>query len=204
MTGGARGRTAGATPAERESSTMSLQTDARRPVAPAGTGQGASTPPRVRPFRVWLSRFDIKASPYIYVAPFFILFGIFGMYTLIYTGWVSLHDWEILRTTHPFIGMGNSVELMTDDRSWTSVLNTFAMFFIATVLHLCGALALANVLNRQMRSRTFFRMAVVLPSITSVAAVAIVFNHFYARDYGMVNWLLDSIGIAPIDWRAST
>lgn len=183
---------------------MSLQTDARQsPAPPSGAGQTAVPPPRPRPSRVWLSRLDIKASPYLYIAPFFVLFGIFGLFPLVYTGWVSLHDWEIIGPPPSIIGLQNYVDLMADDRFWNSVRNTFALFFIATVPQLLGALALANVLNRQMRGRTFFRMAIVVPSVTSLAAVAIVFNHFFARDYGMVNWLIDSLGFTPIDWRAN-
>ena len=145
---------------------------------------------------------DIKASPYLYVAPFFILFGIFGLFPLIYTAWVSVHNWEILGPPPSLTGLDNYTELLKDDRFWNSVRNTFGMFFLATIPQLLGALWLANLLNRQMRARTFFRMAIVVPGITSLAAVAIVFNHFYARDYGIVNYMLNGIGVDSIDWRA--
>ncbi|MBH0247859.1 sugar ABC transporter permease, partial [Streptomyces cavourensis] len=39
--------------------------------------------------RLW--RFDDKASPYAYIAPFFLVFGAFGLYPLLYTGWIALH-----------------------------------------------------------------------------------------------------------------
>ncbi|MDT4988631.1 MAG: cellobiose transport system permease protein, partial [Micromonosporaceae bacterium] len=39
-------------------------------------------------------RLDVKGSPYLYIAPFFIIFGIFGLFPLIYTGWVSITGWR--------------------------------------------------------------------------------------------------------------
>ena len=44
-----------------------------------------------------LSRLDVKASPYLYISPFFILFFIVGLFPLVYTAYVSVHDWHLLR-----------------------------------------------------------------------------------------------------------
>lgn len=160
------------------------------------------SPPREAARRAWRARFDVHSSPYLYVAPFFVLFGVFGLFPLAYTFWVSLHDWEIVGDRR-FIGLDNYAVLLTDERFWNAVGNTLGIFVIATVPQLVAALALAHVLNRRLRARTFFRMAVVVPSITSVAAVAIVFNQLYARDFGMVNWLLDLVGVNAVDWQAN-
>ncbi|MGH3646091.1 MAG: carbohydrate ABC transporter permease [Micromonosporaceae bacterium] len=157
-------------------------------------------PPRRRA-RAWRARVDVNGSPYLYVAPFFVLFAVFGLFPLGYTFWVSLHDWEIVGE-RKYIGLGNYAELLVDDRFWNAVYNTLGMFVIATVPQLTMALLIAHVLNRQLRARTFLRMAIVVPSITSVAAIAIVFNQLYARDFGMVNWLIGLVGAEPIDWQA--
>ena len=52
------------------------------------------------------------------------------------------------------------------------------------------ALFLANLLNRPLRARTLFRMAMLLPNATSVAAVGIVFGTLFQRDFGVINWVL--------------
>ena len=46
------------------------------------------------------ARLDIKFSPYLYIAPFFILFGIFGLYPMVRTAWMSLHDWDLIGDAH--------------------------------------------------------------------------------------------------------
>lgn len=144
----------------------------------------------------------MRASPYLYVAPFFALFGVFGLFPLGYTLWVSLHDWEIVGERE-FVGLRNYAELLGDDRFWNAVYNTLGIFVIATVPQLSLAMVLAHVLNRQLRGRTFLRMAIVVPSVTSIAAVAIVFNQLYARDFGMVNWVIGLFGVENVDWQAN-
>jgi cellobiose transport system permease protein len=175
---------------------MAVQLDARPPVLPGPrTGRHAG--------RVRLSRFDTRYSPYLYIAPFFLLFGVFGVYPLAYTFWVSLHDWDLLGSDHPFVGAQNYTQLMADPDFWHSVVNTLGIFVISTVPQLLAALWLANLLNRQLRARTTWRMAVLIPNVTSTAAVAIVFAVLFGREFGMVNWLLDVVGIGGIDWKSN-
>lgn len=170
--------------------------------APAQAGGRGTRPAVPVRGRAKLSRLDIKLSPYLYISPFYVLFLLFGLFPLGYTFWVSLHHWEIIGG-HEFIGFRNYTRLLTDDQFWNSVGNTFAMFVIATVPQLIFALMLANALNHRVRFPTLFRMGVLLPLVTSVAAVAIVFTQIFGRDYGMANWFLHFFGVNNIDWQAN-
>jgi cellobiose transport system permease protein len=177
---------------------VNTQAATRRPA------QDAGPPPsrRRRSWRVRLARLDLKASPYLYIAPFFILFAIFGLYPLGYTAWLSLTDQSPLNPDTSFVGLDNFFDLASDPKFWNSVRNTLGMFVVATVPQLLLALALANWMNRAMRGMGFFRIAVAIPIVTSTAVVALVFGMFFARDYGLVNWVLEGVGIDRIDWRA--
>lgn len=149
-----------------------------------------------------LSRLDLKTSPYLYIAPFFIIFGIFGLYPLVRTAWVALHDWEVGDDTPTFVGLDNFTKILGDEYFWNAVLNTVGIFVLSTVPQLLLALVLANALNKRMRGRIFMRMGVLIPNITSVAAVAIVFSQIYSRDYGLINWGLGLFGVEPLEWQA--
>lgn len=177
--------------------------------AEAGTGLGggpAARPGRLRPDsrRSRLSRFDIKTSPYLYIAPFFILFSIFGLYPMGYTFWISMHNWPLISSgkPHQFLGFGNFSELFHQHLFWNSVYNTFGIFVLSTVPQLVMALFLANLLNKQLRARTFFRMGVIVPIVTSTAVIGIVFNELFSRDFGLINWMLHGVGVGAIDWHA--
>ncbi|MEO3747252.1 sugar ABC transporter permease [Plantactinospora sp. B5E13] len=154
---------------------------------------------RQRSFR--LGRWDIKYSPYLYIAPFFVLFGVFGLFPVLYTVYVSLFDYDLLSGTKEYAGLENYRFVLADSQFWNAVYNTVGMFVVSTVPQLILALVIANLLNRQMRGRTLLRMGIVIPNITSVAAVGIIFGLIFADRYGLVNWLLGGIGVDPIAWR---
>jgi cellobiose transport system permease protein len=153
-------------------------------------------------FRHKLYRFDVKASPYFYVAPFFVVFGAVGLFPLVYTAWVSLHDWSLLEETPTWIGFANYTDLFKDTYFWNALRNTLQILVLSTVPQLLMALGLAHVLNQRLKGQTFWRMSALLPNITSVVAVAIIFGQLFGRDYGLINWLLSLFGAGHIDWRA--
>ena len=151
------------------------------------------------------TRLDEKGSPWLYIAPFFIIFLIFGIFPIIYTSWVSFHDWNPL-TGHSWVGLDNYTRLLTEDpRFWNAAQNTLSIWVISTIPQLAGAIMIAHLLNQAMlRFSTGFRMGVLVPQITSVLAVAIIFNSIFGRDYGLLNWIITSLGFERIDWQAGT
>jgi cellobiose transport system permease protein len=146
------------------------------------------------------SWFDSHAAGYVLISPYFVMFAIFGLFPLVFTFWVSLHDWSLLGG-HYWVGLANYRALFQDDYFYNALRNTLAMFVIATVPQLIAGMMIAHLLNRPMRSRTLWRMSVLLPNITSVAAVGIIFTLIFARDFGLANWLLDLVGIDPVSWK---
>ncbi|MGH3714827.1 MAG: carbohydrate ABC transporter permease [Micromonosporaceae bacterium] len=160
----------------------------------------AADPPRTP--RVWLHRLDVKGSPYAYIAPFFLIFAVFGGFPLLYTGWMSLHDWNLLDTEHPYVGFANYTRLFSDPYFWNALVNTVSIWLLSTVPQLLLALLLAHLLNTRLRARTFFRAGMLLPNVTSVVAVAVIFTQLFGRDYGLINWLLGGLGLGHVDWQA--
>jgi cellobiose transport system permease protein len=149
-----------------------------------------------------LYRLDLKGSPYLYVAPFFVLFGLFGAFPLVYTAWVSLHKWSLLSDEHTFIGFDNYAKLFADSYFWNALWNTLQILVLSTVPQLLMALVLAHVLNQRLRGSTFWRMSALLPNITSVVAVTIIFGQLFGRDYGLVNYVLGLFGVGHVDWSS--
>lgn len=138
--------------------------------------------------------------PYLLVSPYFLLFAAFGLFPLAFTLWYSLYDYDLAGTTE-WAGLGNYTALLTDEDFWNAVVNTLGMFVLATVPQIVLALLLANALNKKLRGRLLIRMGVLLPLVTSVVAVAVVFTQLYGRDWGLVNWVLGWFGADPVSWR---
>lgn len=170
-------------------------------VSRTGSASGAVAAP-VPATRKLLRRLDAKVSPYLYIAPFFVIFGVFGLFPLGYTAYISLTDRNLLNPVSHFIGLHNYALLIHDSYFWNAVENTLGIWFISTVPQLLLALVIAHVLNTQLRGRTFFRMAVLLPQVTSLVAVALIFTQLFGHDYGFINWVLGLFGIHHVYWEA--
>jgi cellobiose transport system permease protein len=147
---------------------------------------------------------DVRVSPYAYVAPFFLLFCAFGLFPLAYTAWVSLHGWTLLSETQTFVGLDNFTTLLADGYFWNATFNTLSIGFLSTVPQLALAIWLAHLLNRRLRFQTLFRVALLLPNVTSVVAVVVIFSQLFGRDFGMINWVLSWFGAGNIDWASGT
>ncbi|MFK3939597.1 carbohydrate ABC transporter permease [Alkalihalobacillus sp. NPDC078783] len=142
-------------------------------------------------------------SAYLYISPFFLLFAVFGVFPILFTAYISFHKWDILGTKE-FVGLTNYQWLLTDPLFWKALGNTMSIWVMSTIPQLTLALVLAFVLNQALlKGRHFFRLAVFLPNITSVVAVAIVFDAIFGQHYGIINYLLSLVGVEPINWKAS-
>jgi len=149
-----------------------------------------------------LRRVDTTVSPYLYIAPFFVLFAIFGLFPLGYTAWVSLTDRTLLNPDSSFVGLDNYTELLHDSYFWNAIENTLGIWVLSTIPQLLLALVIAHVLNRSLRVRTFFRMGILLPQVTSLVAVALIFSQLFGYRYGLINYLLNQVGIENVNWEA--
>ncbi|HLT83747.1 MAG TPA: sugar ABC transporter permease [Phototrophicaceae bacterium] len=159
----------------------------------------AAQPPR-RTLRSRLFRWEATSAPYVYVAPFFLLFAAFGLFPLVYTVWVSLHEFR-LNAEMTWVGLDNFVWLFTNAKFYNALLKTFTIGVLSTVPQLLLALGLAHLLNYRMKARNFFRISMIMPYATSVAASTLVFAQIFGRDGGFANWMLSLVGIGAVDWR---
>ena len=115
-------------------------------------------------------------------------------------GWA--HSRSLLSETHTYIGFENYTALFADTYFWNALWNTLQILVLSTVPQLIMAVVLAHVLNTRLRGSTFWRMSALLPNITSVVAVTIIFGQLFGRDYGLINWILELFGAGKINWQS--
>ena len=149
-----------------------------------------------------LSHWDVKISPYLYISPFFILFGITGLFPLLYTAYVSVHEWHLIGGQGDFVGLENFFFVLQQPQFWIALRNTFSIFLFSAVPQVAFALVIAAVLNENLRAKTFWRMGVLLPYIVAPVAVTLIFSNMFGDQYGLVNNMLGSLGIDPIQWHS--
>ena len=141
---------------------------------------------------------------YLFTAPFFVMFLIFGLAPIIYSVYIAFFNWDALGTQE-FIGLANFDELFVDTRFWNALVNTLDIWLLSTIPMLIISIGLAAILhNPALRGSTFFRTILLVPNITSVLAIAIVFGQLFGRDFGMVNIIVGAFGFEHIDFVQGT
>jgi len=142
-------------------------------------------------------------APYVFLAPFVVLFLVFGLFPLLFSLWLAFQSWEPTSglETMRFVGLENFVFALQDEWFWKSLGNT-AWLAVASGLpqHLV-AIPVAVLIHHLLRR---WRNAVVgawfLPYITSTVAIAIMFGSLFSTDYGLINQGLQALGLPKIDW----
>ncbi|MCW2800274.1 MAG: Sugar transport system inner rane protein [Aeromicrobium sp.] len=141
---------------------------------------------------------------YAFILPFFAVFGAFAVYPWLDTAWISLHDTRLSTYNHSnWVGLANYTDLFTNSFFWHAFANTLTIGIIATVPQLCMALGIAHLLNYKVRGRTFFRVAMLMPYATSLAAATVIFLELFDKNLGLVNWGLHLVHLPELDWQGS-
>lgn len=129
------------------------------------------------------------------LAPWGITFVVFWLYPLLYAFGMSLTDYHALLGTQGFVGLSNYATLFSDELFWRALRNT-ALFTLGTVPITIGlALVLALLLDSHLvRWRGLWQSTLLLPSVTSLVVLALIFTNLYARQ-GYLNAVLASLGL---------
>jgi len=141
-----------------------------------------------------------KLAPYFFIAPFFIVFLIFGFYPIIYSGFISLNQWTGLKPP-VFIGLTNYINLFQDNDFLTALRNTALLTIISGPITIGGGLLLAVILNnRLVRFRNIFRSIFYLPLVVSLVVASQVFGLMLGNPFGLVNEVLSRLGIERVNF----
>lgn len=144
----------------------------------------------------------LGATPYVFIAPFFIIFAITGLFPLIYTAWVSLHNWHLIGGQQSFVGLENFSLVLQHPTFWIALRNTFSIFLLSSVPQIIIAILIAYMLDANLRAKTFWRMGVLLPYVVAPVAVSIIFSKLFADQSGMINVILENIGLTGVGWHS--
>ncbi len=137
---------------------------------------------------------------YAYIAPFYILFAIFGLFPMVSGFFLSFFRWNGLGSMQ-FLGLGNYANLLKDTLFWKGLSNTLIIGIIAHIPILLGGLALAYILNSKIiRRENIFKTIYFMPMVTSSVAITIIFQNFFGFNYGLINYFLGFLNRGPIDW----
>jgi multiple sugar transport system permease protein len=156
-----------------------------------------SAPAAAPPRRRWLSR---EVAPYLFISPFFVLFFVFGLFPLLFSVWLSLHQWNPAAGLQAmeWVGLENYLFTLGDPWFRKSLYNTVWFALVSGVPQHLVAVPLAYFIHRRCRrSRNVVVGAYFVPYITSSVAIALIFATLFSKDYGVINAALDALRHVP-------
>src|ERR671920_1705749 len=145
-------------------------------------------------------------TAYLFMAPYLALFITFIVIPVVLGVWVSLHEWDPLLPTKPFVGLENYMELFTPGSTtsepfWQSMEATGKFTLYSVPLLVIIPLAIALVLNQQFPGRNLFRAVYFAPYVLGVAVVGVLWRFLLSPSSGLVNYYLGALGLADnIPW----
>lgn len=99
-----------------------------------------------------------------------------------------------------FVGLKNYKRLIEDDAVWQALLNTVKYAVVEVPFSIAIALVIAVLLNSKMRGRSVYRAIYFLPMVVAPAAVSMVWKWLFNTEFGLLNHILESIGLQSVSW----
>lgn len=150
----------------------------------------------------WWQKNNKKLAPFQFLLPFMIIYVIFRVYPIIYALMLGFHKWQGIGPWE-YVGFDNYAKIFSDPVILTAFKNTLIMGVGGLLVSLPIALGFALLINnKKLIGQNFFRTIYFLPRVIAIAITAIIFTNIFHTEYGVVNYILQKIGITKevIPW----
>ncbi|MFE5317603.1 carbohydrate ABC transporter permease [Paenibacillus sp. NPDC056579] len=139
---------------------------------------------------------------FAFTLPFVLQLLVFFLFPFVFSFYLTFTKWDLFNPPQ-WIGLRNWTQFLHQKVFWLSLRNVgyFAVLFVP--LQTLAALVLAYLLNLQIRGKSLFRMVFFLPVITPWVAGGMIWLWIYNNEYGLLNWILQTMGLQPVDWIRS-
>ncbi|GAB3688838.1 sugar ABC transporter permease [Angustibacter aerolatus] len=149
-------------------------------------------------------------APWLFLAPYLVLFLAFVVAPIVFGLWISLHDYDYTLPGKPFVGLDNYAKLFTAGSVtagpfWQAMRATGIFTVISVPLLLVVPLAVALLMNAKLRGRNLFRALYFAPYVLGVAVVSSLWRFLLDANIGLVNQYLGALGLGDhVAWLTST
>jgi multiple sugar transport system permease protein len=147
-------------------------------------------------------------TPYVFLAPYMLLFAVFVLIPAVFGLWMSLHNWDYLMPEQPWVGLQNYINLFTPGSPtaaffWQSMQATGIFTLFSVPLLVIIPLLVALILNQSFRGRNFFRAMYFAPYVLGVAVVGILWRYLLQPGFGLINYYMGVLGLPDIPWTSA-
>jgi len=140
---------------------------------------------------------------FVFIAPLVLFVSLFILFPVLGTVWNSLWQ-DIPFITRQFILLNNYIRLLNDQQFWQATLFTILFALLSVCLEMIFGTITALVLNEKFHLRGVMRGIALIPWAIPSVVGARVWQLIYRYDYGLANWILQTMGIPSVNWLGSS
>lgn len=141
---------------------------------------------------------------FLFLLPALIILVLLTIYPFFYALFISFRDIDILRDINTFVGFKNYVKIFQDETFWVSLFNTIKFVVFAVFFEFILGMIFALFFNTGFKAIKLIRALVLIPMLLPPITVALTWKMMFAYDTGILNYLLRTIHLQPIEWLSST
>jgi ABC-type sugar transport system permease subunit len=151
-----------------------------------------------------MSNILAKAEPYLFLTPAFGILLVFLIFPLFWNIYISFHDVSFITILKnwEYIGWKNFVDLFNDPNFYTSLKNTVLFVAGSVALQFGIGMLMAVLLSQKVRAAGVLRAIFIIPWTISAVIVAFSFKFIFDYNFGILNYILQQIGLQQVGWLA--
>lgn len=150
-----------------------------------------------------MKSYQQKLFPYLMLLPTLVIFCVYLFFPALSGFWYSLQDWDGINDPI-FIGLENYVTLLQDEDFWESMLRTLFYTVVSVPLVYVVSLGFALLITQPIRGRSVFRAIMYWPVMISSIIVGLSWKFLLGEDFGVVNYVITSLGGKSVRWLTDT
>ncbi len=140
----------------------------------------------------------------IFILPAVIPLGIFWVYPMMKSIFISFTDWDYMTSIYNMVGLDNYKDLFSDPMFYEALRNTLVFALGTLIPTVAGGLALAMLLKNKVQGSAIYKAIIFSPWITPTVAISIVWSWIFEPQYGLANYILQLLNLPKSQWLQSS
>jgi multiple sugar transport system permease protein len=136
----------------------------------------------------------------LFLSPTLVIFGTFILFPVIFSFYLSFHQWNMFSGDTTFIGFDNYIRMFRSEEFWSVFKNTAIYTFGTIPLNMGFSLLIAYILHKKIIGKKFLRTAFFAPVVISPVAAAVIWRWLYDPNFGLVNYFIGIFGVDAVNW----
>jgi len=143
-----------------------------------------------------------QLEPAFYIAPAFIVLIIILIYPLGYSFWLSFHKWTLRDFIYgvPWVGLENYINLFKNPDFLNSLRVTVIFVISALAIEFSLGMALAQLLNRDLKFKGIIRSFILLPMMCTNVVIGLTWRLLFNYNFGIINYYITQLQLTPVEW----